>query len=58
MFGMEVGNLMDMRQAKYTKTHNWQQGFGILYVDGNKVTPSPIPIDKRSFVVEGKRYSW
>jgi len=57
-FGMEVGNLMDMRQAKYTKTHNWQQGFGILYVDGNKVTPSPIPIDKRSFVVEGKRYSW
>jgi len=58
MFGMEVGNLMDMRQATYTRTHNWQQGFGILYVDGSKVTPAPIPIDKRSFVVEGKRYSW
>jgi hypothetical protein len=58
MFGMEVGNLMDMKQAKYVKTHNWQQGFAILYVDGAKVTPSLIPIDKRSFVVEGKRYSW
>jgi hypothetical protein len=58
MFGMEVGNLMDMKQATYTRTHNWQQGFGILYVDGSKVTPAPIPIDKRSFVVEGKRYSW
>jgi len=58
MYGMEVGNLMDMKAATYTKTHNWQQGFGILYVDGQKVTPSLIPIDKRSFVVEGKRYKW
>ena len=58
LYGMEVGNLMDMRQAKYVKTHNWQQGFGILYVDGNKVSPALIPIDGRSFVVEGHRYSW
>ena len=58
MYGMEVGCLMDFKQAKYTKTHNWQQGFGILYVDGKKVSPSPIPIENKSFVVEGHRYSW
>lgn len=58
LYGFEVGNLMDMRQAKYAKTHNWQQGFGILYVDGNNVYPQPIPIEKKSFMVEGKVYSW
>ena len=58
LYGMEVGNLMDMKQAKYAKTHNWQQAFGILYVEGNKVSPSLIHIDNRSFVVEGSRYSW
>jgi hypothetical protein len=58
LYGMEVGCLMDFKQAKYTKTHNWQQGFGILYVDGKKVSPSPIPIENKSFVVEGHRYSW
>ena len=58
LWGFEVGNLMDMRQAKYAKTHNWQQGFGILYVDGGKVYPQPIPIEKKSFVVEGTVYSW
>ena len=58
MYGMEVGCLMDFNQAKYTKTHNWQQAFGILYVDGNKVSPSLIYIDNKSFVVEGHRYSW
>ena len=49
---------MDFNQAKYTKTHNWQQAFGILHVDGNKVSPSLIYIDNKSFVVEGNRYSW
>ncbi len=58
MYGMEVGCLMDFRQAKYTKTHNWQQGIGILYVDGNKVSPVLVPIQNKSFVVEGHRYSW
>ena len=58
LYGMEVGNLMDMRQATYTRTHNWQQAFGILYVDGKKVSPSLIHIDRKSFVVEGHRYSW
>lgn len=58
LWGFEVGNLMDMTKAKYAKTHNWQQGFGLLYVDGTHVTPCPIPIQKKSFVIEGERYSW
>ena len=58
LWGFEVGHLMDMRKAKYAKTHNWQQGFGLLYVDGNTVTPHPVPITNRSFVVEGEQWSW
>jgi len=58
LYGFEVGNLMDMGKAKYAKTHNWQQGFGLLYVDGNKVYPQPIPIVGKSFVIEGVCYSW
>lgn len=58
LYGFEVGNLMDMRKAKYAKTHNWQQGFGLLYIDGTKVTPCPVPIEKKSFVIEGEQYSW
>lgn len=58
LYGFEVGNLMDMRQAKYAKTHNWQQGFGILYVDGKNVYPVPVPIVNKSFTVEGSVYAW
>ena len=58
LFGFEVGNLMDMRKALYMKTHNWQQGFGILYVQDKIVTPVPIPIQKRSFVIEGQQWTW
>jgi hypothetical protein len=58
LYGFEVGNLMDMKKATYAKTHNWQQGFGLLYVDGPRVTPVPVPIEKKSFVVEGVQYRW
>jgi hypothetical protein len=59
LFGFEVGNLMSLEAAKYTKgIANWQQGFGLLYVDGPRVTPVPIPIEKKSFVVEGVQYKW
>lgn len=58
LWGFEVGNLMDMAKAKYAKTHNWQQGFGLLYVEGSRVTPVPVPIEKKSFIVEGVQYSW
>lgn len=58
-FGMEVGNLMDRRSATYLKAgiDNWNQGFGVLYVDGKKVTPSLILIKPDgSFIVEGRKY--
>lgn len=58
LFGFEVGNLMDMKKARYAKTHNWQQGFGVLYVDGNRVSPYPVFIQNRSFVIEGEQYTW
>lgn len=57
VWGMEVGNLMDYKKAKYIKggLFTWQQGFGILYVDGNKVSPSLVPIKKDgTFIVEGR----
>lgn len=60
IWGMEVGNMMNMKQASYLKggIGNWQQAFGILYIEGNKVTPSLIPVHKDgSFVVEGKLWS-
>jgi len=58
LFGMEAGNLMDPVKVSYTKTFNWQQGLAMLYVDGDVVTPTPIPIVNKSFVVEGDMYSW
>lgn len=57
IWGMEVGNMMDMKRASYLKAGiaNWQQAFGILYIDGNKVTPSLIPVHQDgTFIVEGK----
>lgn len=56
--GMEVGHLMDEKQAFYTKgTFNWQKGFGLIYTDRNGTTGVTVPIDRQgSFVVEGKRY--
>ena len=58
LWGFEVGNLMDMTKATYAKTHNWQQGFGLLYVQKGTVTPVPVPIINRSFVIEGEQYKW
>lgn len=60
LFGMEVGHMMDLKKASYLKSGsaNWQAGFGILYVDGSRVIPSVIPVVGRSFIVEGKKYSW
>ncbi|OHT67802.1 metallophosphoesterase family protein [Mycobacteroides chelonae] len=53
--GMEVGNLMNMKQAEYLKggTGNWQQGFGLLTVDGDHVKAEAIPILKGKFSVDG-----
>lgn len=53
--GMEVGNLMDMKQAQYLKgaTANWQQGFGLLTVEGKHVKAEPVQISAGRFSVDG-----
>ncbi|WP_431941631.1 metallophosphoesterase [Nocardia grenadensis] len=58
LWGFEVGNLMDMSMAGYLKgaTGNWQQGFGILHVDGKHVKPHPVPILDKKFTVDG--HTW
>ena len=58
LYGMEVGNLMNFAEAKYTKgTANWTQGFGILRIHGSRVAPQLVPIERDgSFIVEGKVY--
>ena len=56
--GVEVGHLMDIKQAGYTHgTQNWQQAFAVFYVDRNRVSPVLTYIEKDgSFIFEGKRY--
>ena len=58
LHGVEVGNLMDFRQASYTKgTANWQQAFAIMYVKNKNVQVDLIYIEKDgTFTVEGKVY--
>jgi hypothetical protein len=58
LYGMEVGHLMNVNHAHYVTSPNWQQAFGILYIDRNKVTPNLITVNNRSFIVEGTKYSW
>ena len=55
VYGMEVGNLMNMRLAQYLKggTGNWQQGFGLLTVEGQHVKAETVPINKGRFSVDG-----
>lgn len=59
LYGMEVGHLMDIKQAGYLKGGhaNWQMGIGILYQRGTRVHPEVIYIqDDGSFCVEGQWY--
>jgi len=51
---------MDYRNAKYIKAglFTWQQGFGILKVDGKTVVPQLVPIINNSFTVDGKTWRW
>lgn len=57
-WGFEVGNLMDQRRAGYLGAGyaNWQQGFGMLLVDGSNVTPIPLPIYNGRFWFDGHCY--
>jgi hypothetical protein len=61
IWGMEVGNLMDIRSigASYIreKMANWQQGFGMLYVQDNHVVPQLVPINnKGKFIADGQEW--
>ncbi len=58
LHGVEVGHLMDTRQASYTKgVMNWQQAFAIMYVDKKNVQVDLIMLEKDgTFIVSGKRY--
>jgi len=60
LFGVEVGHLMDVKKAQYLTYGyaNWTKAFGILYIRNRKVTPVIVPIQGKSFVVEGERHSW
>jgi len=61
LWGFEVGAILNLRSGgfKYTKgIANWQMGFGLLHVDGRTVHPQPVPIQNRSFVVDGEKFSW
>lgn len=55
-WGFEVGHLCDMSKMPYLKTGsaNWQQGFGLVYVSGDDVTPVPVPVhNDGTFTVDG-----
>jgi hypothetical protein len=46
LYGLEVGHMMDIKQASYltSGSANWQTGIGILVQDGTNVTPFAVPI--------------
>ena len=60
LWGMEVGHMMNLGKASYLPLGgaNWQQGFGLLHIDGARVIPTPVPVIGRAFTVEGEVYSW
>lgn len=60
LWGLEVGNLMDSRKATYLKggLNNWQQAFGMLWIEGSHVRPELVPFNKDgSFHCMGKTWS-
>ena len=52
---------MNLDKVTYSKSGpaglNWQAGFVIFHVSGEKVYPTMVPIIEKSFVV-GVKYSW
>jgi len=59
--GVECGHLINTRSPgmAYTRgSANWQKGFAVVYVDGNKVTPVLVPVIGNAFTVEGVTYRW
>lgn len=59
-FWLEAGHLLDIKQATYLdfrEQANWQQGFGYLVKDGNRITPGIVQIHSRGrFYFNGSTY--
>ena len=55
--GIECGNLMNSTKQNYAVHPDWQQGFAIFHVDGQKVYPQLVPIIGGTFVVDGRKYA-
>lgn len=58
LFGIEVGHAMDIKKALYAKTHNWQQGWCVLHINGKTVVPELMPVVNRRFRLMGVEYAW
>lgn len=58
LWGFEVGNLMDMKKALYLPGGygNWQQGIGVLAIDGDNVTPISVPFHNGRAYFDGRTY--
>lgn len=58
IWGFEVGNLMAQGKASYLKGGhgNWQQGIGVLVVDGKDVTPVAVPFLNGKAHFNGRTY--
>lgn len=57
LHGIEVGHLMDVKQAHYlgAGAGNWQKGFAILEIRNGRVYPQLVPLDDRGrFFLDGK----
>ena len=60
IYGMEVGCLMELKQAAYLKSGgaNWQLAFGIFHVDGAHVSPHIVYMRRDgSFVWENRLWT-
>ncbi|WP_167478533.1 metallophosphoesterase [Nocardia arthritidis] len=59
LWGFEVGNLMNMQLAGYLNgaAANWQQGFGLLELDGQHTNAVPVKIEHKKFIVDGSVWS-
>ncbi|MGR6999954.1 hypothetical protein ACU686_20730 [Yinghuangia aomiensis] len=58
---MECGHVSDIRKAGYldNASADWQQGFGLLYTNGQVTVPVPVPVfPGGKFIVEGKAYGY
>lgn len=54
--GVEVGHLMDEKQAGYVTVANWQKGFALMSIQGRRVQVDPIRVDRGGFLYWGD--SW